>query len=152
MPDPFKSLKSYVNAKSYFVGKEYLQIVAFKNVCLGLLRKGGKVPFKKYSLSGLGWEWLAFFYSLQNNVYSQVGHERKRTSGDEQVNRVDTNTSSQRDKETEEGACCVCSIPLRLLSLSLIPGWWTGHKQMYFVPPGKEQDREQIKFHLKKLR
>lgn len=77
--DPFNSLKSYVKAKSYFVGKEYLQIAPFKNVCLGLLRKGGKVPLKKYSLSGLGWEWLAFFYSLQNNVYSQVGHESKQT-------------------------------------------------------------------------
>lgn len=60
-------------------------------------------------------------------------------SGDEQVNRADTNTGSQRDKETEEGACCVHSIPLRLLDLSLNPGCWRGHKQMYFVPPGKSK-------------
>jgi len=49
MPDRFQSLKSYVNTRSYFLGKEHLQIVPFKYVCLGLLRKGGRVPFNKSS-------------------------------------------------------------------------------------------------------
>lgn len=59
--------------------------------------KISKVPFENPSLrlavttKRASWGMISFFYYLQNNEHSQVGHLVNKESGDEQVNRIDTN-------------------------------------------------------------